>query len=92
MGSTRVSALGQLLNLLSSILTILLTCPNNNTLLCYSNEPFLTVQTFLRTTVSTQPCDAVYTAKVHVHTDKQRIPQFLPKLFGEDGRGGTTGL
>ncbi len=24
--------------LLSSILTILLTCPNNNTLLCYSNE------------------------------------------------------
>ncbi len=31
------------LNLLSSILTILLTCPNNDTLLCYSNDPFLTV-------------------------------------------------
>ncbi len=36
--------LGQSLNLLSSILTIILTCPNNNTLLCYNNEPFLTVQ------------------------------------------------
>ncbi len=31
------------LNLLSSILTILLTC---NILLCYSNEAFLTVQAF----------------------------------------------
>ncbi len=38
-----MSILGQSLNLLNSILTILLTCPNNNTLLCYSNEPFLTV-------------------------------------------------
>ncbi len=38
-----MSVLGQSLNLLSSILTILLTCPNNNTLLCYSNEPLLTV-------------------------------------------------
>ncbi len=36
-------SIGQSLNLLSSILTILLTCPNNNTLLRYSNEPFLTV-------------------------------------------------
>ncbi len=34
-----VSVLGQLLDLLSSILTILLTCPNNDTLLCYSNNP-----------------------------------------------------
>ncbi len=32
-----------MLSLLSSILTILLTCPNNETLLCYSNDPFLTV-------------------------------------------------
>ncbi len=38
-----MSVLGQSLNLLSSILTILLTCPNNNTLLRYSNKPFLTV-------------------------------------------------
>ncbi len=30
-------------NLLSSILTILLTCPNNDTVVCYSNDPFLTV-------------------------------------------------
>ncbi len=35
-----------LLNLLSSIMTILLTCPNSDTLLCYSNDPFLTVYTF----------------------------------------------
>ncbi len=38
-----MSVLGQSLNLLSSILTILLTCANNNTLLCYSNDPLLTV-------------------------------------------------
>ncbi len=38
-----MSVLGQLLSLLSSILTILLTCPNSDTLLCYSNEPFLEV-------------------------------------------------
>ncbi len=31
------------LNLLSSILTNLLTCPSSDTLLCYSNYPFLTV-------------------------------------------------
>ncbi len=30
--------------LLSSTLTTLLTCPNNNTVLCYSNELFLTVE------------------------------------------------
>ncbi len=36
-------SIGKFLNLLSSILTNLLTCPNNNTLLCYSNKPFLTV-------------------------------------------------
>ncbi len=40
--------LGHSLNLLSSviniiILTVLLTCPNSDTLLCYSNDPFLTV-------------------------------------------------
>ncbi len=39
-----MSVLGQSLNLLSSILTILLTCPDSNTLLCYSNDPFLTVR------------------------------------------------
>ncbi len=33
---------GTIANLLSSILTILLTCPNNDTLLCYSNDPLLT--------------------------------------------------
>ncbi len=33
----------QSVNLLSSILTILLTYPNNNTLWSYSYEPFLTV-------------------------------------------------
>ncbi len=38
-----MSVLGQSLNLLSSILTILLICPNSDTLLCYSNDPFLTV-------------------------------------------------
>ncbi len=38
-----VSVLGQQLSLLSSILTILLTCPNNDTLLRYNNDPFLTV-------------------------------------------------
>ncbi len=35
--------IGTTANLLSSILTILLTCPNNDTLLCYSNDPLLTV-------------------------------------------------
>ncbi len=40
-----MSVLGQSLNLLSSILTILLTCPNSDTLVCYSNNPFLTVYT-----------------------------------------------
>ncbi len=34
-----MSVLGQSLNLLSSILTILLTCPNSDTLVCYSNDP-----------------------------------------------------
>ncbi len=47
MGSYNVAhtvlVLGQSLNLLSSILTILLTCPNNDTLLCCSNDLFLTV-------------------------------------------------
>ncbi len=39
-----VSVLGQSLTLLSSILTILLTCPNySDTLMCYSNDPFLTM-------------------------------------------------
>ncbi len=36
--TTIMSVLGQSLN--CSILTILLTCPNSNTLLCYSNDPF----------------------------------------------------
>ncbi len=35
--STSMSVLGQLLSLLSSILTILLSCPNRDTLLCSSN-------------------------------------------------------
>ncbi len=34
-----MSVLGQPLYLLSSILTILLTCPNSDTLVCYSNDP-----------------------------------------------------
>ncbi len=38
-----MSVLGQLLNLLSSILTILLTCPNSDILLCYSNGPFTVI-------------------------------------------------
>ncbi len=33
-----MSVLGQSLNLLSSILIILLICPNSNTLLCYSKS------------------------------------------------------
>ncbi len=44
--STTMSVLGQSLHLLSSILTILLTCPNSDTL-CYSNEPFITVCTLI---------------------------------------------
>ncbi len=43
MGCYSSTTMCQSVNLLSCILTILLTCPNNNTLLCYSNEPFLTV-------------------------------------------------
>ncbi len=39
----RCVSIGTIVNLLSSILTILLTCPNNDTVLCYSNDPFLTV-------------------------------------------------
>ncbi len=38
-----VSVLGQSLNLLSSILTILLTCPSSDISLWYSNDTFLTV-------------------------------------------------
>ncbi len=38
-----MSVLGQLLNLLSSILTIWLTCPNSDTLLSYRNDPFYDV-------------------------------------------------
>ncbi len=45
--STTVLVLGQLLSLLSSILTILLTCPNSDTWLCNSNDPFLTVCNFV---------------------------------------------
>ncbi len=41
-----MTLLGQLLNLLSSILTILLTCPNNDTSMCYSNNP-LTVKVLI---------------------------------------------
>ncbi len=37
-------SIGTIANLLSSILTILLTCPNNDTVLCYSNDSFLTVK------------------------------------------------
>ncbi len=36
-------SIGKIASLLRSILTILLTCPNNDTLLCYSNDPLLTV-------------------------------------------------
>ncbi len=38
-----MSVFGQSCNLLSSILTILLTCPNSGTWLCYSNDTFLAV-------------------------------------------------
>ncbi len=41
--STTMSQYWTIANLLSSILTILLTCPNNDTVLCYSNDPLLTV-------------------------------------------------
>ncbi len=41
--STTMCQYWAIVNLLSSILTILLTCPNNDTLLCYSNDPFLTM-------------------------------------------------
>ncbi len=41
-----VSELGQSLNLLSSILIMLLTCPDSDTLLCYNNSPFLTEYSF----------------------------------------------
>ncbi len=46
--------LRQLLSLLSSILTILLTCPNSDSMLCYTNDPFLTVyaSNVLRVTTS----------------------------------------
>ncbi len=40
----RCVSIGRSLNLLSSLLTILLTCLNGNTLLCYSNDPFLTLK------------------------------------------------
>ncbi len=46
-----MSVLPQFANLLSSILTILLTCPNNDTVLCYSNDSFLTVWQFYWLTV-----------------------------------------
>ncbi len=42
--STTMCQIGTIANLLDSILTILLICPNNDTVLCYSNDPFLTVQ------------------------------------------------
>ncbi len=36
-------SIGTIANLVSSILTILLTYPNNDTVLCYGSDPFLTV-------------------------------------------------
>ncbi len=42
-GAQPCVSIGTTANLLSSMLTILLTCPNNDTVLCYSNDPFLTV-------------------------------------------------
>ncbi len=42
--TTKYVSIGTIANLLNSILTILLTCPNNDTVLCYSNDSFLTVQ------------------------------------------------
>ncbi len=45
----RCVSIGTNANLLSSILTISLTCPNNDTVFCYSNDPFLTVCTGLVT-------------------------------------------
>ncbi len=43
MGGYSIIMMCQFLNLLSSILAILLTCPNSDTLLCYSNDPFSTM-------------------------------------------------
>ncbi len=43
----RCVILGQSLNLLSSILTILPIYPNSDTLVCYSNDPFSTVHAYL---------------------------------------------
>ncbi len=41
----RCVSIGTIANLLSSILTILLTFPNNDTLFCHGNDPLLTVYT-----------------------------------------------
>ncbi len=67
-----VSVLGQSLTLLSSTLTILLICHNNDTLLCYGNNPFLTVYAQL----ITSPCSSAARMNNHLlweHSTKPPI-------------------
>ncbi len=69
--STTMCQYWTIANLLSSILTILLTCPNNDTVLCYSNDSFLTVyciqQTWFELCLKTQILqDSYYIIFVYV--------------------------
>ncbi len=58
-----IVSIGTIANLLSSILTILLTCPNNDTLLCYSNDPLLTVYSLaISATQGSEPLSSNLTA------------------------------
>ncbi len=54
-----MSVVGQSLNLLGSILIILLTCPNSDTLLYYCNKPFLTIYGRFIKSWSNQPSGAI---------------------------------
>ncbi len=83
-----MSVLGQSLSLLRSILTILLTCPNSDTLLCYGNNTFLTVwivpiyvslsadiQIYIRYSTCmyhTFTCTCMYTAQME-HKNNQNL-------------------
>ncbi len=69
-----MSVLGQSLNLLSSILAILLTCRNSDTLLCYSNDPFFTVY-------DTGEAIGCTTGSVAVSTDLIVLPPSLISIF-----------
>ncbi len=61
-----------MLNLLRSILTILLTCPNSNTLLCYSNDPFLAVYTSLSAYCFTQQIRVRYSVSPRAQSNSKR--------------------